>query len=138
MAKILLMEDDKDQAMMLAGLLHTIGHDTTITHDADEALQALEDHPFDLIITDVFVRTDRGARGDILLAGLVNLHRNADISNTPIIAISGSGVHGDYFDVRQQMRNLGADAFLSKPTSREALASTIDDLLAGRAQKLRR
>ena len=135
MARILLMEDDKDQAMMLAGLIQTIGHDVTITYDADEAFQMLEEIPVDLIITDVFVRTEGGSKGGILLAGRVRLHQSPAISNTPIIAISGSGVHGEFFDVRQQMRHIGAAAFLSKPTSRAALASTIDDVLAGRAQK---
>ena len=53
MARILLAEDDDSLRGFLARALERAGHDVRVCEDGDEALDALGDGPWDLLLTDI-------------------------------------------------------------------------------------
>jgi two-component system NtrC family sensor kinase len=52
-AQILVLDDEKPIAEMLAEMLDLLGHTPTLCHAAPHALELLEKHPFDLILSDI-------------------------------------------------------------------------------------
>jgi two-component system cell cycle response regulator CpdR len=55
MAKILYAEDDNALRSLMAGELRRAGHDVRAFDDGEEALQALEQEVFDLLLTDIIM-----------------------------------------------------------------------------------
>lgn len=53
MARILLAEDDDSLRTFLAGALNKAGHEVTDFPDGDQALEALQNAGFDLLLTDI-------------------------------------------------------------------------------------
>ena len=50
--RILLVEDDEDQRLALSGVLRLRGYEVTEAADAESALARLQDHTFDLLVSD--------------------------------------------------------------------------------------
>jgi two-component system cell cycle response regulator CpdR len=53
MTHILLAEDDDSLRGFLARALERAGHQVRVCADGDEALEALDDGPYDLLLTDI-------------------------------------------------------------------------------------
>ena len=53
MARILLAEDDESLRGFLERALERAGHDVTSCENGDDAIDALEDGPWDLLLTDI-------------------------------------------------------------------------------------
>ncbi len=53
MARILLAEDDESLRGFLGRALERAGHDVTSCENGDDAIDALEDGPWDLLLTDI-------------------------------------------------------------------------------------
>jgi two-component system cell cycle response regulator CpdR len=53
MARILLAEDDDSLRGFLGRALERAGHEVTICENGDEAITALDDGPWDLLLTDI-------------------------------------------------------------------------------------
>src|SRR5690606_15324967 len=53
MARILLAEDDDSLRGFLARALERAGHEVAICENGDEAIAALDDGPWDLLLTDI-------------------------------------------------------------------------------------
>ena len=53
MARILLAEDDDSLRGFLGRALERAGHELTICENGDEAIAALDDGPWDLLLTDI-------------------------------------------------------------------------------------
>ena len=66
-ARILLVEDEKAIQLALSGLLRRAGHDVDVVGSGEQAIRALSDGSFDLVLTDLAL--GRGASGmDVLRA----------------------------------------------------------------------
>lgn len=133
MARILLMEDDFDQAFLYAEYLRKKGHEVIHMETAHAALEALEVERFDLVITDIFVRSGAASLPDGGLT-LIGRLRNQEVlrldraPRLPVIAISG-GYATAQPDVLTLARSMGADTCIKKPVALDLLAQEVDRLL---------
>ncbi|WP_319531926.1 response regulator [uncultured Cohaesibacter sp.] len=123
------MEDDREQAELLAELLQAFGHTVVITHDADQALHRYKQQHFDILITDIIVSTESGPRGGILLIGRIRLEEAGTHRRIPIITISGALVAATHPSAGAQMQIIGADTHFEKPVSPQKLHEEILRLL---------
>ena len=136
LARILLMEDDAEQAALLCEILCRAGHEVAVTYRASDAYAEYQIRQFDLLITDLYVpRTTAGATdGGIALIGRIRaaeLRQGAALPHLQILAVSGTGggpVSRQHFLITA--RSLGADQTLSKPFEIPAFLKTVEEMVA--------
>lgn len=119
MARILVIEDNKDNRELMTYLLQTFGHDVATAEDGEEALVTTETHLFDLIICDVNLPKFDGLQ----VVGI--LKSRPAFEHIPIVAVTALAMVGD----RERLLAAGFDGYLSKPIEPENFLSQIDQLL---------
>lgn len=135
MAKILLMEDDPDQAMLLVEGLSG-AHQVEHCMSASAALERLQAEEFDIVVTDILVQRAgvHVADGGMLLIGRLRKPLQPKHlkwwAKVPIIAITGSTSAQGGPNFLTVAKTLGADAVLRKPFRIDELLSELDRLLA--------
>ncbi len=117
-ALILLVEEDQDQLKYLAALLEPI-YQVVCTENGQEALDWLQHHQPDLIISDLEMS---GLNG---LHLLTQLRENGQQPDIPFILLSGRGSEKDLLEAQK----LGVFAYLSKPAEEPVLLQTIRNAL---------
>jgi CheY-like chemotaxis protein len=122
--RILLTEDHLDTARTLARLLSTSGHRITSAHTVADALRALDDGPFDLLLSDLGLPDGSGC--DVMT--------RARTAGTPGICMSGFGAEADL----ERTRLAGFAAHLVKPINIEELDAAITRLAVPAADDLQR
>jgi CheY-like chemotaxis protein len=120
MSAILLVDDDPSVRQVVSEMLRQAGHEVTIAEDGRVALAKIQEHAFDLVITDLIMPEQEG------IETIAEIRRQEP--NMRIVAMSGGGRlgPGDYLETA---RYLGADATLAKPFGRQELIATVDALL---------
>ena len=130
MARILIIDDEKDIRTVLREVLKRAGHETEIAANAQEGLDKLTDDGIDLVITDVIMP---GLDG---VAAIGRIRENHP--GMPIIVISGGGnvapmeyepgaISTTAF--LASATKAGADRTLTKPFDRQELLDAVNDLL---------
>lgn len=122
---ILIIEDDRAFADILAGLATEMGFRALVAHTAAEALAAARDQLPHAIVLDVGLPDQSG------LSVLDILKHDIRTRHIPIHVISGE-------DHSRTALALGAVGYLVKPTTREELAQVLDSLESRLSQKPRR
>jgi PAS domain S-box-containing protein len=118
--RLLVVEDHADTARALARLLQNAGHEVHVAGDAATALGLAEQHPFDLLISDLGLPDSTGYELMALL------QRQAPI---PGIAMSGFGTEEDI----RKSRDAGFSEHLVKPVDFGRLKQTIQRVRAAGA-----
>ncbi len=95
--KILIVDDDAMQLSLMQEIFSKYPCQITTLIDAGKVINLLQYEKFDLILTDIQMPNLDGFE----LVKLIRLHENKQVSEVPVIALSGK-------------RNLTADDFLSK------------------------
>lgn len=130
MARILIIDDEKDIREVLKEILRRAGYDADIAGDAREGLEILENGGIDLLITDVIMP---GMDGVAVVEQVRENH-----PQTPIIVISGGGNTAPMSyepgaiattAYLESARIAGADRTLTKPFDRQEILDAISDLL---------
>nr|WP_319249085.1 response regulator [uncultured Celeribacter sp.] len=118
---ILLVEDEDNIAIAMELLLKRIGAHVTRVADGDQALPNIRAQSPDLVILDV---TLPGQSGYAICQAM---RLSADLADIPVLLVSARS------SAAEQRKGLamGANAFLAKPFSIEALMQTVRDLTAG-------
>lgn len=116
--RILVVDDDKGLREMLEILLVAKGYNTTSADGVASALAALEQHAFDLILSDVRMP---GGGGKALLE-----HLRADGDLTPLILLTAYGTIDDAVAALKT----GATDYLQKPFDKDDLILRIERGLA--------
>lgn len=119
--RILFVEDNPDVRLFLERLLQE-EYDLVLAPNADEALDALESGPFDLLLLDI--RLGEGKSGTELLHILRDREPAVE---APAIALTTYGMPGD----RKALLEEGFDEHVSKPFTTADLTDTIDQVLSG-------
>lgn len=139
-AKILVMEDDAEQAAMLNEALVAAGYSVVVCENATTAWITIQIEKFDLLIADIFVK-ERGAYisdGGVLLIGRVRNVRYFEespwLEALPVLAISGSFPVNLAADTLALSKSVGANECLRKPISLDALYDVVRLLLDQRAK----
>ena len=118
---VLLVDDDKEFRRAMKKMFEKSGYTITIACDGQEALDALSDEGFDLIISDLRMPNLDGLEmmGELRRRGL----------DVPIIFLTAFGEVESYMD----LMNLGAFEYVNKPVKSKEILD-----IAGRAIASRR
>ena len=120
MARILIVDDDKADRIVMGTILERAGHETFFAKDGEKALREYLGKAIDVVITDLHMP---------LMHGLELITVLRDLSPVPvIIAISGTG--SDQLDMAQAV---GADATLTKPVDPDELLNAVRRAITGEA-----
>lgn len=117
MANILIIDDEDIVRRSIRKILENEGHTVSEATSGKDGLDAVSNHPPDLLITDIFMPEKDGLE--------VIQELNAQNQNLKILAISGGGTTGA-FDFLPQAKAFGAHAILHKPFLREELLKAIE------------
>jgi two-component system chemotaxis response regulator CheY len=126
MRRILVVEDSISTRSFIRSALETGGRfgpcDIVEASSGFDALRLLPRGPYDLVITDINMPDINGLE-------LVQFIRKSDRHrSTALMIISTQSSEKD----RERGIQLGADEFMAKPLSLDALVSAVDRLLSGR------
>ncbi len=118
MARILIVDDDEADRIVLSTILERAGHETFLAEDGREAVSVYGATEIEVVITDLQMPQMHGLE-------LITVLR--DLSTPPaIIAISGMG--SDQLDLAEA---LGADETLVKPVDPHELLSVVTNAVGG-------
>lgn len=117
--RVLLVDDDVRNVYALTALLDEVGLIISSAKDGQEAINAYEREPFDLILMDMAMPTMDGYTATRLL-------KTEHGCSIPIIALTAHAMKGD----REKCITAGANDYLAKPVSREALLELLVRWLA--------
>lgn len=113
--KILLVDDDKDQLLILSAILEKGDYTITSLNSPAAGLEALRSQPFDLVISDVQMPNIDGAQF------ISEIRRH---NNIPILMLTSSGP-----ERCQELLTLGANGFCTKKDAFNHLLSKVRSLL---------
>jgi DNA-binding NtrC family response regulator len=120
---ILVVDDNQAVAEFCRVTLSEAGHSVITAHSAQEALEALDRHPVDIILSDV------------RMPGVSGLELLGMVSKGPlppsVILVTGFGS----VPAAVEALKMGAYDYVEKPFSRERLISLVDRLIQARAQR---
>jgi twitching motility two-component system response regulator PilH len=116
MSRVLLVEDNPSQLDLMESFLRESGHTVIRINNAQEALKKAVEHKPDVIVTDVVMP---GMSGFELCRRLKN---NPATAKIPIVICSSKDQEIDRLWGMKQ----GADAYLTKPFSREQLVRAVN------------
>ncbi len=116
MAKLLLIDDDRELCQLLCEYLSAEGFSVDLAHDGQEALEQVERHPYEVIILDVMLPVRSG------FEVLKHLRQNY---STPVLMLTAKG---DTID-RVVGLEIGADDYLPKPCDPRELVARIRAVL---------
>lgn len=111
--RLLLVDDDANQLKLMSIRLEAEGFSVHTVESAELALQALRNHPFDLVITDLRMN---GASGLDLFEQIRHFY-----PGLPVVIMSAQGTIPEAVSATQ----MGVFEFLTKPIDKNVLLSTI-------------
>lgn len=116
--KILVAEDEPLMLLAIEGKLKNEGYEVIGVADGREALNALEQHSPDLVITDILMPVTSGLE-------LISIIKSGS-EDLPVIVLSGIGEE----DTVMEAFKLGADDFITKPFNPTELAVRVKRLIS--------
>lgn len=116
MAKILIVEDEKNMQEIIAEYMRRGGHTCFTADDGMDALLALKNNPMDLMILDIMMPH---------LDGFSVCKMAREMSNLPIIMLTAKSNEDD----KLKGYDLGADDYMTKPFSPKVLLAKTNALL---------
>jgi PAS domain S-box-containing protein len=117
--RILLAEDNvANQKVATLIMERKLGHSVDVVDDGQAALDALQEHDYDLVFMDCQMPGMDGYEATRIIRDTQSLVRNHDI---PIIAMTAHAMKGD----REACLAAGMDDYVSKPIRPEMLAEAI-------------
>ncbi|KFN49220.1 EAL domain-containing protein [Arenimonas composti] len=115
--RVLIVEDDRSQAMFAESILRNAGMETEVVLEALEVLQALQGFQPDLVLMDLHMPNANGIE-------LTTLIRDQEqFLHTPIVFLSGESDEETQFDAL----DAGGDDFISKPVRPRHLISAVQN-----------
>lgn len=116
--RILLADDSKTSQALLAGLLRSDRPRVTLVANGREAVDAITEEEFDVVLMDVEMPVMDGlAATRLIRSGEANSH-----GRLPIIGVTDGGTSNECLDA-------GMDAFLPKPVSADSLRKTLEQVV---------
>lgn len=122
---VLLVEDHEINCKLAAIMLQRMGHRHVTAHDGQQALDCLDKARFDVVLMDVMMPVMDG------ITALRHLReREAQMGGrTMVLMVTAHAMTGD----RERFLAAGADGYVSKPMSQQALQAEIERVMALRA-----
>jgi two-component system sensor histidine kinase RpfC len=117
--RILVAEDNLVSRRVTAKILERAGHQVQVVGNGEEALEALDDRAFDLVLMDLHMPVMSGIEATELYR-----YASAGRNRLPIIGLTADATP----IARQRSREAGMDACLTKPIEPGRLLETIEGL----------
>ncbi|PZO08182.1 MAG: hypothetical protein DCF27_09065 [Lysobacteraceae bacterium] len=118
--RILIVEDDRSQALFAEGILRNAGMETMVILEPLDVLSSLHQFQPDLILMDLHMPNANGIELTVLI-------RDQDaFLHTPIVFLSGESDEDRHFDALEA----GGDDFLSKPVRPKYLIASVKNRVA--------
>lgn len=115
--RVLIVEDDRSQALFAEGILRNAGMESQVVLDALEVMDAMEQFQPDMVLMDLHMPAADG----IEITALIR-EREA-FTHTPIVFLSGESDQDKQFDAL----DAGGDDFLSKPIRPRHLIASVQN-----------
>ena len=119
--RILVVEDNLVNRLLAIRLVEKHGHTTGFACNGREALAALAQQPFDLVLMDVQMPEMDGLEA----TRAIRAKEQQSGGHLPVIAMTAHAMHGD----RELCLAAGMDAYVSKPIAVHELLGAIDQVL---------
>ena len=116
MAKVLIVEDEKNMQAIISEYMQRGGHTCFLADDGVDALMILKNNPMDLMVLDIMMPH---------LDGFSVCKMAREMSNLPIIMLTAKGGEDD----KLKGYDLGADDYMTKPFSPKVLLAKANALL---------
>ena len=123
--KILIVDDDKQIVLLLASRLKANKYEVTVAYDALQAVAKAFNEKPDLILLDIKMPAGSG------ISVMDDLRNSADTALIPVIVITAF----PSLEVQQQVKEMGAVGFISKPFRAEDLLPRIRKVLGEGGQE---
>jgi two-component system, sensor histidine kinase RpfC len=117
--RILVAEDNRTNQKVIERMLRSVGHEVTIVDNGEQALDALENHAFDLVLMDLNMPVMGGLDA-------IRLHRFAASGERMPRFVALTADASD--ETRRQSAEAGIDAYVTKPVEVRELLSLVDRL----------
>ena len=124
--RIMVVEDDRSQALFAESILRNAGMDALVVTEAFDVLSALESFRPDLVLMDLYMPQCDGTE----LTALIR--EREEFLNTPIVFLSGESDQEKHYEAL----SVGGDDFLSKPIRPKYLIASVTNRVQ-RARALR-
>jgi signal transduction histidine kinase/CheY-like chemotaxis protein len=114
-ARVLLAEDNSINQEVASAMLESAGCEVTVVNNGQQALLALENERFDLVLMDCQMPVMDGFKAT------KKLRQQANYSQLPVIALTADIQQG----ITQQCQQAGMDDYLSKPFTHDDLIEIV-------------
>jgi CheY-like chemotaxis protein len=121
--RILLAEDGLVNQKVAVNLLEQRGHKVTIANNGQEAIAALANESFDVVLMDVQMPAMDGLEA----TGIIREKEKESGAHIPIIAMTAHAMKGD----RERCLEAGMDGYIPKPIRAKDLYETVEITVAG-------
>lgn len=121
--RILVAEDTESNRYVIERLLESLGCETVVVTNGVEAIEAIRQENFDLVLMDVMMPIMDGEQATQAIRAL-----SGPASRTPIIGVTAHSLQAE----RERLLSAGMTACLAKPVRREALETAIRTAMIGR------
>ncbi len=121
--RVLLAEDTESNRYVLERMLQAIGCKATIVTNGVEAIEAIKNASFDLVLMDVMMPIMDGEQATQAIRSMTG-----PASRTPIIGVTAHSLQAE----RERLLSAGMTACLAKPVRREELETAIRTAMIGR------
>lgn len=115
--RILVVEDDRSQALFAESILRNAGMDALVVTDAFDVLDAMQRFKPDLVLMDLYMPQCDGTE----LTALIR--EREEFLNTPIVFLSGESDQDKHYEAL----SVGGDDFLSKPIRPKYLIASVEN-----------
>ncbi len=121
--RILIVDDEKPIATLLAQTFEQEGHKVANSYDGIDAMNKMSSFRPDVVIMDIMMPKLDGVDTTRLI------RRNRSYGNTIIVALSAKADE----DTRARMKEAGANLFMRKPFVIAKLVARVEQMLAARS-----
>jgi len=124
--RVLLAEDNPVNQLLATRLLEKRGHRVVVAANGREALAALENESYDLVLMDIQMPEIDG----IEATRAIREKERTNGNHQPVIALTAHAMKGD----QERCLNAGMDGYLSKPIRPQELDEILDKYVAKRIE----
>lgn len=120
--KILIVEDDKNNAYTLREMLHNLGYNLSkikTVDNGEKCVRTVKRHSYDVVLMDIVMP---------VMDGLEATKHIRQLPNPPYIIAVSAAVHNSD---KQRCQSVGIDGYLSKPILKDRLDAALQVVIAG-------
>ncbi len=119
MRRILVVEDNKDNMILISDVLNSLGYAVTTARDGAEGIKSVRAEKPDLILMDLSLPLLDGWTATRMIKG------DPKLADIPIIAVTAHAMIGD----RERALEAGCDDYISKPINMRDLTAKLRQYL---------